>query len=198
MKKKAVILDYGIGNIKSLENLLEKLNYSVCLSNKKVLIDNCDLIVLPGVGKYNRAVSNLKKNNLFNYIKKKIIKDRIPTVGICLGMQLLFEQSEENINCKGLNIFKQKIVKLKSANIGWSTINFKDKNKNELYKNNFYYFNHGYAFNGNLSFSKSFIANQYSINAIILHKNILGFQFHPEKSQTNGEKIFKDLIKNII
>lgn len=72
--KKAIILDYGVGNIKSLKNLLEKLNYNACLSNKRRLIDNCDLIVLPGVGKYNKAISNLKKNNLFNYMKKKLQK----------------------------------------------------------------------------------------------------------------------------
>lgn len=198
MKKKAIILDYGVGNIKSIKNLLEKLNYNACLSNKKKLIDNCDLIVLPGVGKYSKAISNLNKNNLFNYIKKKITKDAIPTIGICLGLQLLFKNSEEDINYKGLNVFKETIVKIKKTNIGWSRINFKDKNKNKLYKNNFFYFNHGYGFNKNTIFSKSFVSNQYPLNAIIKYKNILGFQFHPEKSQKNGVKIFQDLIRDII
>ena len=111
---------------------------------------------------------------------------------------MLFKNSEEDINYNGLNIFKQRIVKIKNTNIGWSKIIFKDKNKNDLYKNNFYYFNHGYAFNKNLTFSKSFVSNQYPLNAIIQYKNILGFQFHPEKSQKNGVKIFQDLIRDII
>ena len=198
MKKKAVIIDYGIGNINSLANLLEDTGYNTYYTNKKNLISNCDLLVLPGVGKYNKAIENLKSSKIFSHVKKKIIYDKIPTVGICLGMQLLFKSSEEDSSYEGLNIFNQKIVDLKKFNIGWSSINFRIKNINNLYKNNSYYFNHRYGLKGNYSFSKAFKSKSRFINSIIIHENIMGFQFHPEKSHKNGMVLFKNLIKNIL
>tara|TARA_A100001011_G_scaffold114094_1_gene120747 strand:+ start:3567 stop:4181 length:615 start_codon:yes stop_codon:yes gene_type:complete len=198
MKNNAVIIDYGMGNIKSLENLIKKCNFDLKVSTNKKVINNSDLIILPGVGNFGKAVENLKKKKIFKFIKIKILKDKVPTIGICLGMHLFFKKSEENKSENGLNIFNYKIEALRKYNTGWAKIKTQKKLKEEDFNfdSNYYYFNHKYALLKKFKYTKSFVSNLYPANAIILKKNIIGFQFHPEKSQKSGEKVFKYFLKS--
>ena len=123
---KIVIVDYGVGNLASLVNLLNKFEYEITISNKKNILKKADCIILPGVGNFTEAIKNLKKNKIFLYLKNLILSGK-PTIGICLGMQILFKSSEESAKEIGLGILSGKIIKLKKKNIGWFKIFSKKK-----------------------------------------------------------------------
>jgi glutamine amidotransferase len=188
------IIDYGIGNITSLSALLNNLKINFKISRNKKIIKNSDIVLLPGVGNFEYAVQNLKKNKIFFFLKN-LIKSGKPTIGICLGMQLLFEESEES-KVKGLGIFKKKIRLIKK-NIGWYKIKFSNKEYKNYFKDNFFYFNHSYALLqqvgslGKISGSKNQIA-------IFKKKKIVAMQFHPEKSQDSGYRLFSKVLKDLL
>jgi len=190
------------GNIKSISNMLLK-----CGVNSKITEDPSDLInankvILPGVGSFDYAMNFLKENKLDEAIKIFIRKKTNYLLGICLGMQLLFEDSEEGVE-KGLGLIKGNIIKFKSNNIsfkiphmGW---NYVEKNssisKFNLIKQRFYFAHSYYAKikNDNLnSYTSNYIEK---FPAIVEHENILGFQFHPEKSHIYGKNILNEFIK---
>ena len=127
MKKKIVILDYKVGNFTSLKNSIEQLEYNVVISNNKIILKNSDYLILPGVGNFEEAITNLKKDDLITFLKK-LIKEGLPTLGICLGLQILFSKSEEAFASKGLNLIKGNILKLNKKNIGWHQIKTKKHN----------------------------------------------------------------------
>ena len=109
---KIVIVDYGVGNLASLINLLSKFEFEITISNKKNVLKNADCIILPGVGNFTEAIKNLKKDKIFLYLKNLILSGK-PTIGICLGMQILFQSSEESLKEIGLGVLSGKIIKLK-------------------------------------------------------------------------------------
>ena len=112
INNKIVIVDYGVGNLASLINLLSKFEFEITVSNKKNVLKNANCIILPGVGNFTEAIKNLKKNKIFIYLKKLILSGK-PTIGICLGMQILFQSSEESAEEIGLGVLSGKIIKLK-------------------------------------------------------------------------------------
>ena len=112
---KIVIVDYGVGNLASLINFLDKFEFEIKISNKKNVLKNADCLILPGVGNFTEAIKNLKKKKIFLYLKKLILAGK-PTIGICLGMQILFKSSEESVEEIGLGILSGKIIKLKKKN----------------------------------------------------------------------------------
>lgn len=196
MKKKIVILDYKVGNFTSLKNSIEQLGYNVVISNNKIILKNSDFLILPGVGNFEEAITNLKKNNLIIFLKK-LIKEGLPTLGICLGLQILFSKSEEAFASKGLNLIKGNILKLNKKNIGWYQI--KTKKKNSLFSflnNQFFYFNNSYALEESNKYTHSYSLNYEKIPVIIKKKNIIGVQFHPEKSQFFGNYFLKKILTN--
>lgn len=190
--KKIVIVDYGVGNLASLVNLLSNLDLEIVISKNRKTLNSATFLLLPGVGNFGEAISNLKKNNIFFFLKK-LIKMGKPTIGICLGMQILFQSSEESLNENGLSVIDGKISKLKKKNIGWCKIFSEKKNEFKKFDNDFFYFNHSYGYVGNKNFCKSYIKDLYPCSAIIKKKNILGIQFHPEKSQNEGQNFFLNL-----
>jgi imidazole glycerol-phosphate synthase subunit HisH len=197
---KIVIVDYGVGNLASLINLLGKFEYEITISKKKNVLKNADCLILPGVGNFTEAIRNLKKNKIFLYLKKLILAGK-PTIGICLGMQILFKSSEESAEEIGLGILSGKIIKLKKKNIGWFKIF--SKKKDPYFKkinNKLFYFNHSYGFKGVKNSYESYIKDLYPYLAIVKNKNVLGIQFHPEKSQYEGENFLKNILldKNFI
>ena len=196
MKKKIVILDYKVGNFTSLKNSIEQLGYNVVISNNKIILKNSDYLILPGVGNFEEAITNLKKDNLTIFLKK-LIKEGLPTLGICLGLQILFSKSEEAFASKGLNLIKGNILKLNKKNIGWYQI--KTKKKNSLFSflnNQFFYFNNSYALEESNIYTHSYSLNYEKIPVIIKKKNIIGVQFHPEKSQFFGNYFLKKILTN--
>lgn len=194
--KKIIIIDYGCGNIISLQRAINKIGFESLLSKKPEEISEATHLILPGVGAFGNAMKLLKKFKLDNAIIKHASKNK-PLLGICLGMQLLLSKSYEFGEHKGLDLIKgnvekltsQKTNQIKIPHIGWSTINFDKLSKNyENFDKKNFYFVHSYIANtidpnDTIAFSK--ISN-IKIPAVINHKNITGFQFHPEKSRETG------------
>jgi glutamine amidotransferase len=196
------IIDYGASNIKSLCNAIEYLNYKFKIANKKKDLLNSEKIILPGVGAFNLAIQNLKKNDLDLSIKNSCNKN-IPILGICLGMQLLGSYSLENGKNEGLNLFNgitKKFnlrKKLAVPHIGYNSIIFSNKSKlfNKIENNSFFYFSNSYhmttkenAVTSNCDYGGFFVSS-------IEKKNVFGVQFHPEKSHNNGLQLLLNFIK---
>ncbi|MBQ8476488.1 imidazole glycerol phosphate synthase subunit HisH [bacterium] len=196
MNTKIVIIDYNSGNVKSLGNMLEALGYGYILSNKKEDILSADKLLFPGQGHFEQAVKNLYKSGLLDTIKHAIDK-KIDFLGICLGLQILFETSEEAPNTKGLGIIKgdvKKFPKGKTPQIGWNKI--KTTSNNKYLKDDYFYFVNSYYVN---PADKNIISStaQYEIEfcSSIQKDNLSAVQFHPEKSANAGIEFFKQWLK---
>jgi len=208
-----VIIDYGLGNLGSVKNTLDKLGIDSMISKSKNEIRNSNAIILPGVGSAGQGMENLKKNNL-DIVLVDEIKNGKPFLGICLGMQLLFSKSEEgNTGC--LNIIKGSVKKfnsgLKVPQIGWNGIeyqrsNIKNQNDKSKIKNLFndisdkssFYFVNSYYCQPD---DESIVAakTEYGIKycSVLIKKNIIATQFHPEKSGPIGRQLITNWLKLI-
>ena len=188
------IIDYKLGNIKSIQSLLSELKINNYLSSDVKVINNADIILLPGVGTFGSAINFLKKKKLDKLIINKFIKKK-PIIGICLGMQLFFESSCENGNHKGLALIKGKLKKNKNSHIGWNNLH---NETNDFYKikNKYFYFNHTYSLK-NSKFNQSYFTNyEEKILTLIKVNNFVGMQFHPEKSQNNGVDLMRKILNS--
>ena len=203
-----VILDYGIGNVKSILNAFEKTGINAILSRERNVIFKAKGIVLPGVGAFYQGMNNLNKYGLVDIIKE-YVKTRKPLLGICLGMQMLLEESEEFGLTKGIGLIKGKVIKIpikesnkiKLPHISWNEI----KPKNIQWQNTIFnkvdinsdmYFVHSYVVKPDnedeiLSTTNYFDAEFCSA---LKKDNIYGCQFHPEKSARSGLQIIKNFI----
>ena len=197
------IIDYGAGNLKSITNALDFLRVSYKITDKKQDIERADKIIFPGVGNFGDMVKELKKKRIFELLKKTINDNKKPYLGICLGLQVLFEESEESPGVKGLEIFKGKCKKFKIKNlkvpqIGWNSININKKNSilNKIKDNSYFYFVHSYYADPK---DKEIISTttDYGIEYCsgISKDNIFGFQFHPERSGEIGLNILKNFVE---
>lgn len=194
------ILDYGFGNKTSVSNALKKLNIPHKISNNSRDIIKSTHIILPGVGSFAAAMKMIKKKKILNSLKKAIVKKKF--LGICLGMQLLFELSEESKGIKGMNFLKGKIKKIKTKkilpHIGWKKMNYK---KNTIYNYNLkpdekFYFLHSYMLANPSPYTKAEVSySGQKIPAIINFRNITGVQFHPERSGKQGLKFLSDFYR---
>ena len=194
MKTIIGVVDYEVGNQFSLISALKSNNCKVILSKFSDELDEAEILVLPGVGAFKTAIENLRKNKIFDYLKKKS-DEKKPIIGICLGMQLLATDSFENGYHKGLDIIPGRILPLKKINIGWAKIlgskkHFKKLNIDKKY----FYFNHGFYFHGQKSYTLSVIEDNKKCPSIIKYKNNIGVQFHPEKSQKDGADLLNKLV----
>ena len=194
------IVDYKVGNISSCKRALDKLGFNTSMVNNSSDILSKDIILLPGVGSFDLAMKSLKENNMDKVIKNAA-EDGIPIIGICLGMQILASDSTENTFTKGLDLIPgsiKPISKNQEFHIGWNQIKFRGEFVLPLtkYKKNFFYFNHEYSYVGNEKYivSETSINNNLNIVSTIKNKNILGFQFHPEKSQKVGHQFLEESI----
>ncbi len=201
-----VIIDYGVGNIRSLYNALMRLGYSVKVSNNIDEINSSNAIILPGVGAFKGAMDNLKKLNLVDTIKENANKGK-PILGICLGMQLLFEKSYEDGETIGLGLLEGEIVKfdsdIKVPHMGWNNLIPGQGADSSIAKgitiDDFVYFVHSYYLKTQNPKQVVF-STDYGVNvpAVVKKDNIIGMQFHPEKSSNTGIKLlsnFGELIK---
>ena len=200
---KIAIIDYGMGNVHSVAKAIQFCGVEPIITNKKSEISSADKIILPGVGAFDDALLELKKLDLSNVICQQI-NCRKPFLGICLGMQLLLETSQEAKISQGLGILKGQVVKfsagpgLKVPHMGWNDCNVVSEDcllLNGISGNCQVYFCHSYY--PELS-DKSVIAAtcNYGLEfGCVLHKdNVYGVQFHPEKSQAIGLKIIKNFV----
>jgi len=204
------IIDYDVGNLLSLRMSLEHLGAKVTISREREIIENSSHIILPGVGAFSNAMEAIKKLNL----NKPLIEAKNKgsyILGICLGMQLLMNESEEFGLTKGLGFIQGKVIKISSnyknrikiPNIGWFNLYSKKdmKMNKKLFKDiiekDTFYFVHSFMVEAdNKKNSKYFIDfSGIEIPAVIIDKNIFGFQFHPEKSGKSGLKLLKNFIE---
>ena len=199
------LLDYGISNIKSLSNALKKIDVNHEIIQNLNNTDNSKALIIPGVGSFPKAISILKEKEIFSQIQS-YAKSKKPILGICLGMQILFSKSYEFGETIGLNLIEGSVKKIPDEsvtlpNIGWRKLLPKNK-LNHLkitHKNNFYFVHSYYADPKNIEVIKYFIKCQkFQIPAIVQHKNIYGFQFHPEKSGEEGLALLKNFFKSVL
>lgn len=198
-----VIIDYGLGNIKSIFNALEKLNYTdVVITRDNNIIMESDLLILPGVGSFKHGMSKLKEFNLIDTINN-FAKNGKMILGICLGMQLLFDSSDEFGHTKGLGLIKGKIKKLNSEklpNVSWQTLQVRESNNflSTLTNSDYFYFIHSFAFKDYENNACIAYVNYEKENyaAIVKQGNIIGCQFHPEKSALSGLNLLKNIIES--
>ena len=209
--KKITVVNYGCGNILSLSRAIEEVGYKSELTNEQSRILKSDFLVLPGVGAFENAMELLKKNNLINSLEEYVKMKKKPLLGICLGMQMLLTKSYEMGEHDGLNFIKGEVVDIKtkskkkdikSPHISWNElyVNNEDSKKilpRELIKKN-YYFVHSFMSltkekKNTIAYCKYY---DVEIPAIIKHENVIGCQFHPEKSGENGLKLIKNIFNN--
>ena len=202
-KIQTVIIDYGVGNIGSLMSALDEIDMTYVLSGNKEIIEAATSIILPGVGAFAAAMEELKKRDLVDLLKRKACVG-IPLIGICLGMQLLFDSSEENGYCEGLGLIegtvKQIPATVKIPHMGWNSLDFKfeDDILKHNKPNDYVYYVHSYYVE---TASENIVAtSEYGIDVpgIIRKNNIIGMQFHPEKSSDVGLNLlraFKELVE---
>lgn len=198
MNKKVSIIDYGMGNLRSVQKAFESIGiYPIITSNISEIKDSFAM-VLPGVGAFPDAMANLKKLNLDEVIKKEVINGK-PLIGICLGMQLLFDESEEIEATKGLGIIKGRVKKfqvdLKIPQIGWNNLYIQRKCEvlNGISEGEYVYFVHSYyADLSNQANLNAYCDYGIKVPAVVSKDNIFGLQFHPEKSGEVGIKMLKN------
>lgn len=184
------IIDYGLGNLQSVKKALEIYYPKIIISDDKSLISEAQALVLPGVGAFGDAVSELENRSLYQFLKEQIKNKR--TLGICLGMQLMFEESEESPGVSGLGLLPGKVKKLTPSqsirvpHTGWNRIN----PENEPYFSGFAYFNHTYYCEpASKDIILAWTLHGQRIPAIVSKGTILAVQFHPEKSKELGAQI---------
>lgn len=194
------IIDYDAGNLRSVEKALISLGEDVVVSREAYVLLAADKVILPGVGAFGDAMNKLKEYGLVEVINKIVAKN-IPLLGICLGLQLMFEESDEAPGVKGLGLLKGKILRippkegLKIPHMGWNSIDIKPQAR--LFKgiknNSYVYFVHSYYLKAD---EEDIVAasTEYSvhIHASVESGNIFACQFHPEKSSDIGLKILKN------
>ena len=201
---KIAIIDYGMGNLRSVENAVKRLNFDCKIVSIPEELNNFDKIILPGVGSFKKAMKLLNEKNWINLIKENVLKKNKHILGICLGMQLFATQSEEFGISNGLDLIKGKIkylgnlgCKKKIPQIGWNSISIKKKH---LYLNKIpdgmdFYFVNSYVF---VPEDNSYVVTltNYDVDfcSIIAKDNIFGTQFHPEKSSKAGMKILQNFL----
>ena len=197
------IIDYDAGNIKSVEKAMLLLGQEVKITRDKDEILNADKVILPGVGAFGDAMGKIRQYGLEDVIKE-VVKKGTPFLGICLGLQLLFESSDETPGVEGLGILKGKILRipdkegLKIPHMGWNSLKFPVKGRlfKGLPEDSYVYFVHSYY----LSAEDETIVTattEYStiIHASVEQGNVFACQFHPEKSSDVGIAILKNFVE---
>jgi len=198
-----VIIDYGMGNLKSVKNALDYLEIENKISSSEDEIRDADALILPGVGAFPDAMETIEKLSLDKIISEEVKRNK-PILGICLGMQLLFENGFEGIERKGLGLLKGSIIKMKDdkvnnikiPHIGWNDLVF--SRSDELFRGidegGFVYYVHSYFAQGYndedlVAYSEY---GENKIPGVVRCKNVIGAQFHPEKSGSVGLAILKN------
>ena len=197
------MIDYDAGNIKSVEKALQKLGADVVITKDPQLILNADKVILPGVGSFGDAMNNLKKYGLDEVIHQ-VVENGTPFLGICLGLQLLFERSDESPEAVGLGILKGEILRipdaegLKIPHMGWNSLHLQNGGRlfQGLNENDYVYFVHSYYLKAeDESIVKATTNYSVNIHASVEKDNVFACQFHPEKSSDVGLQILKNFVE---
>jgi glutamine amidotransferase len=202
-----VIVDFGMGNLRSVEKALLRLNAKVKISSDLKVIERAEKLILPGVGNFVKGMEKLRSFHLIDLMNEKVLVQRVPVLGICLGMQLFAKHSEEG-NVDGLGWLDAQVVKfhfnkseeekkLKIPHMGWNNLQLKRENPffNQISEEDFFYFVHSYHVVCN-DHSDILATTNYGIQFIssLQKNNLIGVQFHPEKSHLSGLQFLKNFI----
>lgn len=201
------IIDYGLGNLGSIKNMLTKVGSPSQITNDLELIKNATKLILPGVGAFDNGMMNLKDMNVIDILNQKVLVDKTPILGICLGMQLFTKSSEEG-QLPGLGWVDANTRKFDTStserkytipHMGWEFVKQQKESKLllDMYDEAKYYFVHSYFVKSNQE-QDVLLTTEY-INEYVSafeKENILGVQFHPEKSHKFGMKLFKNFVEN--
>jgi len=194
------IIDYDAGNIKSVEKAVKRYGQDVVLTRDAEVLRAADKVILPGVGAFGDAMDKLKKYGLDTVIRE-VISSGKPFLGICLGLQLLFEESEETPGVKGLGVLKGKIVRipetgLKVPHIGWNSLKFEKETPlfNGLSDGVYVYFVHSYYLKAEEDIVIASTEYATHIHAAVAKDNVFACQFHPEKSSEVGLRILENFV----
>ncbi|HIP36691.1 MAG TPA: imidazole glycerol phosphate synthase subunit HisH [Crocinitomix sp.] len=196
-----VIIDYKMGNLKSVEKAFAKVGADVIISNDSQIIKNASKIVLPGVGAFKDGMKYLKELGLIDVLHKEVLQNKKPFLGICLGMQLIAKKSYENGKTEGLGWIDGIVVKFDSSNlkvphVGWNNVTYKKENVlfKDIPNSSDFYFVHSYHFTSledavtsSTDYGDDFVSS-------LQKENIFAVQFHPEKSQKVGLKFLENFV----
>ena len=206
-----VIVDYGLGNLGSIYNILKRLGAEAVISSKPAEIKKANKLILPGVGSYDYGMEQMEKFRLIDTLNEQVLTKKVPVLGICLGSQLFAKGSEEG-NKSGLGWIDMEVVKfnndkmsafggLKIPHMGWNEIHLVKESPlfRDMYENPRFYFVHSYHFAAaNPDDVLSTASYGYEFVCAIEKNNIAGVQFHPEKSHKFGMKLLQNFAKSIL
>ncbi len=200
--KKILVLNYEVGNLSSIVNSLNSIDINYYISDREIEIKKSNIIILPGVGSFNKTMQIIKKKNLLNPIKNAF-KEGKKIVGICVGMQILATYGEEHKKTKGLDIIPGKVIKIPRNNdlclpvMNWMELNTKKNEDKFKINRKQFYFLHSYYFDlkNKINLLYHYNLNNLMIPAIIEYKNAIGIQFHPEKSSNQGLELLRKILK---
>jgi len=199
------IIDYGMGNLGSVANMIKKVGGKSLITSDREVIREANKIILPGVGAFDNAINNLEKLKLIDVIKEKVLVDKIPTFGVCLGMQLLTKRSEEGVR-EGFGFIDAEVKRFhfknhdfKVPHMGWNLIALHKTSPlfdGMQQQENRFYFVHTYAINC-YNPNDILATTQYgdSFVSAFERDNIIGCQFHPEKSHKFGMQLFRNFVE---
>lgn len=193
------IVEYGMGNVASVQKALRFLNVDSVVTANFDEINQSKYIILPGVGSFRQAMENLEQRNLISFLKEKVVEGK-PFLGICLGMQLLAERGYEDGLTEGLGFIEGEVIKMPESNlpiphIGWNNITIKIPQYFDKLTDDNFYFVHSYYFNAkNIDNIAATVSYGGDFVSVVQKNNVLGTQFHPEKSQTAGLQVLKNFI----
>ncbi|GFP74024.1 imidazole glycerol phosphate synthase subunit HisH [Clostridium fungisolvens] len=192
------IIDYGIGNLRSVEKALWSLGIESKITSNKDEIKSSSGIILPGVGAFPAAMKNLRERELDELLKEEV-KEGKPLIGICLGMQLLFQSSDEVQYTEGLGFIDGQVkkfeIKEKVPHMGWNRLKFNvpSDTLKGIDEGSYVYFVHSYYAQTGKENVNAYAEYEVDVPAVVSKDNVIGFQFHPEKSGDVGLNILKNL-----
>ncbi len=204
-KASILIIDYRMGNIQSVRNALERLGCTVACSSDPGALDAADAIVLPGVGAFGEAVANLKQVGMDTAVVRAVRDEGKPVLAICLGMQLLAEESEERGSFRGLGLIPGSVRRipvpdhLRLPHMGWNSLRLLQREPlfDGLRDGDSVYFVHSFRFETEPRFIAAVTDYGGDVVAAVQRERIFGMQFHPERSQTNGLRIMKNFVAHV-
>ena len=194
------IIDYGMGNLRSVTNAFRRLGADIAITRDESVIREAHALVLPGVGAFGKCVENLKNFGLFDLLKGQIAEGK-PYLGICLGMQILLESSEEAPGIAGLAVIRGRVVRFRGAmkipHMGWNSVEIVRPSGifDSIPSGSYFYFVHSYFPEAQESVSATVTDYGVRFTSSLQKDNIFACQFHPEKSQAIGLRLLGNFVR---
>jgi glutamine amidotransferase len=194
------VIDYGMGNLRSVTNAFRRLGADMAITRDESVIRKAAALVLPGVGAFGKCVENLKSFGLFDLLKKQIGEGK-PYLGICLGMQVLLESSEESPGTAGLGVIKGRVVRFRGAmkipHMGWNSVEIRKPSAifDSVPGGSYFYFVHSYYAEPEESATATVTDYGTTFASSLQRDNIFACQFHPEKSQAAGLRLLSNFVR---